>query len=111
MDKLVIIFLYISLNCMRFGSHFEYPQHMFGWGNMKTTYFQIHAHSLDAQSFSHETERALELFRDSDFFTCASCIFCAYFCLWDAKFLFQRVLGCNSIADLLLKIVFWTHKF
>ena len=27
------------------------------------------------------------------------------------KFLFQRVLGCNSIADLSLKIVFWTHKF
>ena len=29
-------------------------------------------------------------------------------------FLFQRsrrVLGCNSIADLSLKIVFWTHKF
>ena len=32
----------------------------------------------------------------------------------DAKVLFQRVLGCNirnSIADLPLKIVFWTHKF
>ena len=28
-----------------------------------------------------------------------------------AKFLFQRVPGCNSIADLSLKIVFWTHKF
>ena len=27
------------------------------------------------------------------------------------KFLFQRVLGCNSIADLSLKIVFRTHKF
>ena len=27
------------------------------------------------------------------------------------KFLFQRVPGCNSIADLPLKIVFWTHKF
>ena len=27
------------------------------------------------------------------------------------KFLFQRVTGCNSIADLSLKIVFWTHKF
>ena len=27
------------------------------------------------------------------------------------QFLFQRVPGCNSIADLLLKIVFWTHKF
>ena len=27
------------------------------------------------------------------------------------KFLFQRVPGCNSIADLSLKIVFWTHKF
>ena len=26
------------------------------------------------------------------------------------KFLFQRVLGCNNIADLSLKIVFWTHK-
>ena len=24
---------------------------------------------------------------------------------------FQRVPGCNSIADLSLKIVFWTHKF
>ena len=23
----------------------------------------------------------------------------------------QRVPGCNSIADLPLKIVFWTHKF
>ena len=23
----------------------------------------------------------------------------------------QRVPGCNSIADLSLKIVFWTHKF
>ena len=29
----------------------------------------------------------------------------------DAKFLFQRVPGCNSIADLSLKIVLWTHKF
>ena len=27
------------------------------------------------------------------------------------KFLFQRVKGCNNIADLSLKIVFWTHKF
>ena len=30
------------------------------------------------------------------------------------KFLFQQVQGssgCNSIADLSLKIVFWTHKF
>ena len=27
------------------------------------------------------------------------------------KFLFQRVPGCNSNADLSLKIVFWTHKF
>ena len=27
------------------------------------------------------------------------------------KFLLQRVPGCNSIADLSLKIVFWTHKF
>ena len=25
------------------------------------------------------------------------------------KFLLQRVPGCNSIADLSLKIVFWTH--
>ena len=28
-----------------------------------------------------------------------------------AKFLFQRVPGYNSIADLSLKIVFWTQKF
>ena len=27
------------------------------------------------------------------------------------KFLFHRVQGCNSIADLSLKIVVWTHKF
>ena len=27
------------------------------------------------------------------------------------RFLFQRVPGCNNIADLSLKIVFWTHKF
>ena len=27
------------------------------------------------------------------------------------KFLIQRVPGCNNIADLSLKIVFWTHKF
>ena len=27
------------------------------------------------------------------------------------KDLFQQVSGCNSIADLSLKIVFWTHKF
>ena len=27
------------------------------------------------------------------------------------KFLFQRVPGCNSIADLSLKIVFWTQRF
>ena len=27
------------------------------------------------------------------------------------KFLFQRVPGCNSIADLSLKIVFWTNEF
>ena len=27
------------------------------------------------------------------------------------KFSFQRVPGCNSIADLSLKIVFWSHKF
>ena len=36
----------------------------------------------------------------SDFVTCASCIFYSYFCLWDAKILFQRVPGCNGIADL-----------
>ena len=29
----------------------------------------------------------------------------------EQSFLFQRVQGCNSIADLSLKIVFWTHKF
>ena len=49
--------------------------------------------------------------KHSDFVTCASCIFCSYFCLWDAKFLFQRVPGCNGIADLSWKIAFWTHKF
>ena len=27
------------------------------------------------------------------------------------KFFFQLVPECNSIADLSLKIVFWTHKF
>ena len=27
------------------------------------------------------------------------------------SFLFQRVPGCNSIADLSSKLVFWTHKF
>ena len=27
------------------------------------------------------------------------------------SFLFQRVTGCKSIADLSLKIVFWTPKF
>ena len=27
------------------------------------------------------------------------------------QFLFQRVPGCNSIADLSLKIVSWAHKF
>ena len=36
--------------------------------------------------------------KSSDFVTCASCIFCAYFCLWDAKFLILRVPGCNSSA-------------
>ena len=50
------------------------------------------------------------LVKVSDFVTCASCIFCAQFCLWDAKFLFQLVPGCNSIADLSLRIVFWTHR-
>ena len=29
----------------------------------------------------------------------------------EMQFLFQRVPGCNSIADLSLKTVFWTHKF
>ena len=29
----------------------------------------------------------------------------------DAKFLYQRVPGCNGIADLSLEVVFWTHKF
>ena len=52
-----------------------------------------------------------QLLYSSDFVTCASCIFCASFCLWDAKFLFGRVRGYNSIADLSLKKVFWTHKF
>ena len=42
---------------------------------------------------------------NSDFVTCASCIFYSQFCLWDAKFLFQRVSGCNGIADLSWKIV------
>ena len=32
----------------------------------------------------------------------------AYNFVWDAQFLFQPVPGCNSIADLSLKIVFWT---
>ena len=48
-----------------------------------------------------------QLLYSSDFVTCAYCIFCASFCLWDAKFL----VGCNSIADLSLKKVFYTHKF
>ena len=34
-----------------------------------------------------------------------------YFVSGMQSFLFQRVPGCNSIADLSLKIVFWTHKF
>ena len=38
----------------------------------------------------------------SDFVTCASFNFCD-------MFLFQRVPGCNSMADLSLKIVFWSH--
>ena len=46
-----------------------------------------------------------QLLYSSDFVTCASCIFCASFCLWDAKFL----VGCNSIADLSLKSIL-THK-
>ena len=46
----------------------------------------------------------------SDFVTCASCIFCAFFSGMQS-FLFQRVPGCSSIADLSLKIVFCTHKF
>ena len=49
-----------------------------------------------------------QLLYSSDFVTC---ILCASFRLWDAKSLFRRVRGCNSIADLSLKIVFWTHKF
>ena len=48
----------------------------------------------------------LEINLVGDFVTCASCIFCALFCLWDAKFLFQRVPGCNIVADLSIKIVF-----
>ena len=47
----------------------------------------------------------------SDFFIRASCIFYSLFCLCDAKFLFQRVPGCNGTADLPCKIMFWTHKF
>ena len=31
--------------------------------------------------------------------------------VWDAKFLFQPVPGSNSIAELSLKLVFWTQKF
>ena len=50
-----------------------------------------------------------QLLYSSGFVTCTSCIFWQSFCLWD--FLFRRVRGCNSIADLSLKKVFWTHKF
>ena len=32
-------------------------------------------------------------------------------CLWDAKFLFQRVPGCNGIVDFPSKIVLWVHNF
>ena len=65
-----------------------------------------------AVSRSAVCDNQIVVFPDhSDFVTCASCIICAEVCLWDAKFLFQRVTGCNSIADLSLKIVSWTHKF
>ena len=42
---------------------------------------------------------------NSDFVTCTSCFFYSQFRLCDAKFLFQRVPGCNGIADLSWKIV------
>ena len=35
--------------------------------------------------------RPKKVYTFSDFVTCASCIFYSYFCLWDAKFLLQRV--------------------
>ena len=40
------------------------------------------------------------LYHPSNFVTCTSCIFFSIFCLWDAKFLFQGVPGCNGIVDL-----------
>ena len=33
------------------------------------------------------------------------------FVSWMQSFLFHRVPGCSSIADLSLKIVFWTQRF
>ena len=30
---------------------------------------------------------------------------------WFAKFIFQPVPGCNGVADLSCKILFWSHKF
>ena len=63
-----------------------------------------------SQSKVKENARTITI-HYSDFVTCAFCIFCASFCLCDAKFLFRRVRGCNSIADLSLKIVLGTHRF
>ena len=49
-----------------------------------------------------------QLLYNSDFVTCASCIFCASFCLWDAQFYFGES---EDAIDLPLKKVFWIHKF
>ena len=76
---------------------------MFSWDHFKAVKIKCLA-VLSTVNASSEA-------RFSDFVTCASCIFYPQFFLWDAKFLFQRVLGCNGIPDLSRGIVFWTHKF
>ena len=43
--------------------------------------------------------------------SCAVILLPAHPASFAHKFLFQRVPGCNSIADFSLKKVFWTRKF
>ena len=48
---------------------------------------------------------------NSDFVTFACCIFWHNFVSGMQIILLQRVPGCNGIADLSLRIMFWTHSF
>ena len=65
----------------------------------QSKYWNIKRRSM-SQNMVKENVRTIAIQQWFCYLRIHSCIFCTSFCLWDAKFLFWQVRGCNSIADL-----------